>query len=143
MSTIRQELHALVERVPPEREERVLKALRHIVDCQIPERDETSSVNFDELMHRHMKKVGQRLGLDVDQLPHNGGWTGGISGDRVEFTKDWETEDARHRLSKIDMQGHDIVLLERMETVGNTDLRYQVRVLTDKSEGRAEVNLPL
>jgi len=40
--------------------------------------------------------------------------SGGVSGDRVELTKDWESEDARHRLSKLDVQGHEVIILERM-----------------------------
>jgi hypothetical protein len=64
-------------------------------------------------------------------------------GDRVELTKDWESEDVRHRLSQIDVQGHDVILLERMETAEGAELRYEVRVFTDQSEGRAEVSLPM
>jgi hypothetical protein len=81
--------------------------------------------------------------LDVEKLPQNLGWTGGVVGDRVQLTKDWVSEDARHRLSQIDLRGQYIILLERLETVEGTKLRYEVRVFTDQSEGRAEVNLPI
>jgi hypothetical protein len=143
VSTIREELPALVERIAPENEQQALKTLRHIVDCLPPERNENNSVNFDELMRSHFKQVCQRLGWDVEQLPQNGSWTGGLVGDRVELTKDWKSEDARHRLSKMDVQGHDIIVLERMAAVGGAELRYEVRVFTDKLEGRAEVCLPI
>jgi hypothetical protein len=92
---------------------------------------------------RRFRQIGQRLGLDVDQLPQNGYYSGGAVGDGIELTKDWESGDARHRLSQIDVQGHDIILLERMESVEGTELRYEVRVFTDQSEGRAQVNLPM
>ena len=147
MSTIKEELHGLVDRLPQEWEERALRHLRHMVDCPAPERDttnpvnSTNPVNFDEVIGNHWRQVGQRLGIDVDQLPKNGGWSGGISGGRVELTKDWVSEDARHRLSQIDLRGQYIILLERMETVEGTKLRYEVRVFTDQSEGRAEVDV--
>ena len=111
--------------------------------CTPPDRDENNSVNFDELMRRHFRELCQRIGLNADQLPQNGYCSGGVSGDRIELTKDWLSEDARHRLSKIDVQGHEIVVLERMQAVTDAGLQYAVRVLTDKSEGRAEVRLPI
>jgi hypothetical protein len=156
MSTVKEELHVLVDRLPPASEKRALKIRRHIVDC--PSSDhalrcrteneiQPSSFgelsSFDELMRRRFRQIGHRLGLDVDQLPQNGYCSGGVVGDRVELTKDWESEDARHRLSQIDVQGHDIIVFERMETVDGTELRYEIRVFTDQSEGRAEVNLPI
>jgi hypothetical protein len=143
VGTVREELHALVERVASQNEQRALETLRHIVDCPPPERDENNSVDLAELLRRHFREVCQRLGLNADQLPQNGYCSGGVSGDRVELTKDWESEDARHRLSKIDVQGHDIIVLERMKAVGDAELRYEVRVFTDKSEGRAEVHIPI
>jgi hypothetical protein len=143
MSTIREGLHVLVDRLPPEKEERALKNLRHMVDCLPPQREETNSANFDELLRRHFRQIGQRIGLDVEKLPQNLGWTGGVVGDRVQLTKDWVSEDARHRLSQIDLRGQYIILLERLETVEGTKLRYEVRVFTDQPEGRAEVNLPI
>jgi hypothetical protein len=143
MSTIREELHVLVERVPPEKEERALKTLRHMVDCPPPQREDTNSVNFDELLRRHFRQISQRIGLDVEKLPQNLGWTGGVVGDRVQLTKDWLSEDARHRLSQIDLRGQYIILLERMEIVEGTKLRYEVRVFTDQSEGRAEVDIAI
>jgi hypothetical protein len=98
---------------------------------------------MDQLMRQHWRRVGDRIGLDVDQLPKNGGMSGGWSGSRVELTKDWESADARHRLSKLDVQGHEIILLERMTTGEGSELRYEVRVFTGESEGRAEVSVPV
>jgi hypothetical protein len=152
MSTIREELHALVDRLPQETEGRALKALRHMVECPPPEPGEVDSTSprvvppfeaLDELVRRRFRQIGQRLGLDVDQLPQNGYCSSGVAGDRVELTKNGESEATRHRLSQIDVQGHDIILLERTEIVEGTELRYEVRVFTDQSEGRAEVNLPI
>jgi hypothetical protein len=80
--------------------------------------------------------------LDVDLLLKNGGKSGAVSGDRVELTKDRESDDARHRLSKLDVQGHEVIIPERM--AGNdSELRYEARIFTEESEGRAEVNIPI
>jgi hypothetical protein len=93
----------------------------------------------DDPMRHHWRQVGDRIGLDVDRLPQNGAMSGGVSGDRVELTKDWESEDARHWLSRLDVQGHEVIILERM--AGNdSELRYEVRIFSEESEGRAEVN---
>ena len=96
-----------------------------------------------QLIRQHWRQVGDRIGLDVDQLPKNGGISGGWSGNRVELTKDWESDDARHRLSKLDVQGLEIILLERMTAGEGSELRYEVRVFTEESEGRAEVGGPV
>jgi len=141
MRTVKEKLRALVEQVPPEKEERALQALRHIVDCPPATDDATGSADFDELMRRHLKEAAHRVGLDVNQLPQNGGWSGGVIGDRVEFTKDWVSEDARHRLSKLDVKGNDVILLERIAIGEGAELRYEVRVFAEPGDGRAEVNI--
>jgi hypothetical protein len=69
MSTTKDELHLLVERLPPGKEELALKALRHMVECPPPESDEVESTSINELLGRHLRQIGQRLGLNVDQLP--------------------------------------------------------------------------
>ena len=43
----------------------------------------------------------------------------------------------------MDVQDHDIIVLERMAAVDGAELRYEVRAFTDRSEGRAEVHLPI
>jgi hypothetical protein len=98
---------------------------------------------MDQLMRQHWRQVGDRIGLDVDQLPKSGGISGGWSGNRVELTQDWESDDARHRLSKLDVQGLEIILLERMTAGEGSELRYEVRVFTEESEGRTEVGVPV
>ena len=65
-----------------------------------------------------------------------------MAGDRVELVKDWESEDTRHRLSKLDVQGHEVIILERMAG-DDHELRYEVRIITKDSEGRAEVNVAI
>lgn len=141
MSTTKEELHTLVDQVPADKAERAIKLLRHILHASA-DKDELPVPGSDEpmreLMRQPWKRVGDRIGMDVDLLPKNGGMSGGVSGDRVEITKDWQSEDARHRLSKLDVQEHEIILLERM--AGNdSELRYEVRVFTKESEGRAGV----
>jgi hypothetical protein len=147
MSTTKEkeELRTLVDQLPADKTERALKFLRRILHAP-PENNEPLVSRQDEpmpqLMRRHWRQVGDRIGLDVDRLPENGGMSGGVSGDRVELTKDWESGDARHRLSKLDVQGHEVIILERM--AGNdSELRYEVRIFTEKSEARAEVNVPI
>jgi hypothetical protein len=126
MSTTKEELHALVERVPADKAERVLELLKRTLDPPAPKSDELRVPGHDEpmnqVMRQHWRQVGDRIGLDVDQLPKNGGMSGGWSGNRVELTKDWESEDARHRLSKLDVQGHEIILLERMTAGEGSEL---------------------
>jgi len=144
MSTTKEQLHTLVDQVPADRAERALKLLRRMLHAP-PENDELRIPGSDEpmrqLMRQHWRRVGDRIGLDVDRLPKNGSMSGGLSGDRVELTKDWESEDARHRLSKLDVQGHEIILLEQMTTGNGSELRYEVRVFTKGSEGRAELSV--
>ena len=145
MSTTKEELRTLVDQVPADKTERALKFLRHLLHAP-PESEELRVPGQDkamrQLMRQHWRQVGDRIGLDVDRLPKNGGMSGGVSGDRVELTKDWESEDARHRLSKLNVQGHEVIILERM--AGNEpELRYEVRIFTEESEGRAEVNVPI
>jgi hypothetical protein len=86
------------------------------------------------VLRRHLRQVGDRIGLDVDRLPQNGNCFGGESEGVVELTKDWESEDARHRLSKLNVLGHEIILLERMAAGAGSELRYEVRVFTEESE---------
>jgi hypothetical protein len=138
MSTTREQLHTLLDQIPPDKADRALKLLQGILHTA-PEND-GSDDEMRQLMRQHWKRVGDRIGLDVDLLPENGGWSGGMCGDRLELTKDWESGDARHRLSKLDVQGHEIILLERMSH-HDSALRYDVRVFTEKSEGRAEVSI--
>jgi hypothetical protein len=143
MSTAKEQLHTLVDQVPEDKAERALKLLRHILQAA-PDNHELQEPGSDEamrqLMRRHWRRVGDRTGLDVDRLPKNGAMSGGVSGDRVELTKDWEPGDARHRLSKLDVQGHEIILLERMAR-NDSELRSEVRVFTEASEGRAAVSV--
>jgi hypothetical protein len=148
MSTTKEELHTLVEQLSAEKAERVLKLLTCTVDhthtIDEPEPDEPDSGREHiEVMRRHLRQVGERIGLDVDRLPQNGYCSGGESEGGVELTKDWESEDARHRLSKLNVQGHEIVLLERMTAGAGSELLYEVRVLTEQSERRAELRIPV
>ena len=145
MSSTKEELRRLADQVPADKTERALKFLRHLLHAE-PENDEVLLSGQDDpmrqLMHQHWRRVGDRIGLDVDRLPKNGGMSGGVSGDRVELTKDWESEDVRHRLSKLDVQGNEVIILEQM--AGNdSELRYEVQIFTEESEARAEVNLPI
>jgi len=145
MSTTKEELRTLVDQIPADKTERALKFLRHLLHAQ-PESEELPVSGQDDpmrqLMRQHWRQVGDRIGLDVDRLPRNGGMSGGVSGDRVELTKDWESEDARHRLSKLDVQGHEVIILERMAG-SDPELRYEVRIFTEESEGRAQLNVPI
>lgn len=149
MSTTKQELHTLVDQFSAEKADRVLRLLTCAVDHSQPESEEPEPNEPDsgrehmELMRRHLRQVGDRVGLNVDRLPQNGYCSGGISGGRVELQKDWESEDARHRLSKLYVQGHEIILMERMTASEGSGLRYEVRVFTDEAEDRAEVSLPV
>jgi hypothetical protein len=144
MSTTKEELHTLVEQVPADKVERVLKLLKRALDLPATESAEVGVHEpMRQLMRQHWKQVGDRIGLDVDQLPKNGGMSGGVSGNQVKLTKDWESEDARHRLSKLDVHGHEIILLERMTAGENSEFRYEVRVFTEESEGRAELSVPV
>jgi hypothetical protein len=139
MSTTKEHLHKLVDQVPADKAERALRLLRHVLHST-PENDELRVPGSDEpmrrLMRQHWGRVGDRVGLEVDRLPKNGGMSGGVSGDRVELTKDWESDDVRHRLSKLYVQGHEIIHLERIAR-NDSELRYEVRVFTEESEGRA------
>ena len=145
MSTTKEELRTLVDQVPADKTERALRFLRHLLHAP-PESEESSVLGQDDpmrqLMRQHWRQVGNRIGLDVDRLPKNGSMSGGMSGDRVELTKDWESEDARHRLSKLNVQGHEVIILERM-AVNDPELRYEIRIFTEESKGRAEVNVPI
>jgi hypothetical protein len=145
MSTTKEQLRALVDQVPADKAERALKLLQHMLHAA-PESDELRVPGSDDavrqLMRQHWRRVGDRIGLDVDRLPKNGGISGGVSGDRVELTKDWESDDARHRLSRLDVQGHEIIVLERM-ACDDSELRYEVRIFTEESEGRAGVSVGL
>jgi len=140
MSTARDDLHALVERVPANKVERVLTLLQRTLDPPPPD---SELPRYKELMRQRWKQVGDRVGLDVDQLPENGSMSGGVSRDRVEVTRDWVTGDACHRLSSLDAQGRESILLERMTAGEGAGLRYEVRVFTAEFEGRAEVNVRL
>lgn len=148
MSTTKEELHKLVEQLSAEKAERVLKLLTCTVDhthtIAEPEPDEPDSGREHiEMLRLHLRQVGDRIGLDVDRLPQNGYCSGGTSEAGVELTKDWESEDARHRLSKLNVQGHEIILLERMTAGAGSELLYEVRVLTGESERRAELRIPV
>jgi hypothetical protein len=140
MSTTREKLHILVEQVPADKVERVLTLLQSRLDPPPPE---SELPRYEELMRERWKQVGDRIGLDVDQLPKNGSMSGGVSGDRVEVTKDWVSGDARHRLSSLGVQGHEIILLERMTASEGAGLRYEVLVFTAEAQGLAEVHLRL
>ena len=132
MSTTKEQLRALVDQVPADKAERALKLLQHMLHAA-PESDELRVPGSDDavrqLMRQHWRRVGDRIGLDVDRLPQNGYCSGGESEAGVELTKDWESEDARHRLSKLNVQGHEVILLERMTTGAGSELLYEVRVL--------------
>jgi hypothetical protein len=145
MSSTKEELRTLADQVPADKAERALKFLRHLLHAE-PENDEVLISRQDDpmrqLMRQHWRHVGDRIGLDVDRLPKNGGMSGGVSGDRVELTKDWESEDARHRLSKLDVRGNEVIILERMAG-DDSQLRYEVQIFTKESEARAEVNVPI
>jgi adenosyl cobinamide kinase/adenosyl cobinamide phosphate guanylyltransferase len=81
-----------------------------------------------------MSATEEELHSLVEQLP-------------ADKTDHWrqvgESEDARHRLSKLDVQGNEIILLERMTVGEGFELRYEVRVFTEESEARAEVSVPV
>jgi len=148
MRTTKEELHKLVEQFSAEKAECVLKLLMCTVDhtqrIAEPEADEPDSGREHiEVLRRDLRQVGERIGLDVNRLPQNGYYSGGESEGGVELTKDWESEDARHRLSKLNVQGHAIILLERMTAGAGSELLYEVRVFTEESERRAELSVPL
>lgn len=139
MGTTKEELHTLVEQVPADKAGHVLELIRDTLDPPVRRRDNP----MEQLIRRHWRRVAARTGLDVDQLPKNGSMSGAvISGHHVEVTKDWVSEDVRHRLTKLEVQGHEIIILERMMADEGSGLRYEVRVFTGASEERAEVSVP-
>lgn len=143
MSTTREELRALMERVPADREESALRLLQHIVDLPLREPRDARPGMGEDPFRLHWRRVGERMGVDVDQLPKNGGWSGSQTGGRIEVTKDWMSEGARYRLSKFEVEGHRIIVQERIQIAGGAKLQYEVQVFSDESEGHAEVNLAL
>ena len=140
MSTTKEELHKLVELLSAENAERVLNLLKSTADHTPPKTDEADYGR--DWFRRHLRQIGDRIGLDVDRLPQNGGCSGGESEGKIELTKDWESEDARHRLSQLHAFGREIILLERITENAGRELRYEVRVFTEESEGRAELSVP-
>lgn len=148
MNTAKEELHKLVEQFSPEKAERVLRLFMCTVDHSEkidesePEEPDSGREHV-EALRRQLRQVGDRIGLDVDRLPQNGYCSGSESEDGVELTKDWKSEDARHRLSKLAVQGHEIILLERMTAGTGCELLYEVRVFTEESECRAELRVPV
>ena len=145
VTTVQEELHALLNRIPEDKAEYALNLLRHMLHAP-PESDETPISGQNDpmtgLMRRHWKQVSDRIGVDVDQMPKNGSMSGGVVEGRVELIKDWDSEDARHRLSKLDLQGHEIIIQERM-AANDSGLRYEVQIFTEASEVRAALNVPL
>ena len=142
-SPTKEELHSLVAQVDANKAEYVLGLLRAVTKPPGPlGAGGDADCEYKEKIRQHLNRACDRVGLDVERLPQNGACSAGIIGEFVEVDKDWVSKDARHRLRKMYVQGHEVIVLERMTVVDGAELRYEVRVLREESEGRAEVSVP-
>lgn len=143
-SPTKEELHALVERVDADRAEYVLTLMNAVTKPPgLAQLVGDAKREHREKIRQHLDRVCERAGLDPDRLPQNGACSWGAIGDRVEVDKDWVSEDARHRLRNLYLDGREVIVLERITVVAGSEVRYEVRVLAEESEGRAEVCVPV
>lgn len=135
-------LRQCVPRVQADKAEYVLGLLRAVTEPPRLRGDDAER-EYERELRQHFKRVCDRVGLDMGRLPQSGFCSSGISGEEVEVDKDWVSGDARHRLRKMYVQGHEIILLERMNVADGSELRYQVGIFSGESEGPAEVSVPV